>query len=556
MNARKRQATDTLLPLRSAKQPRLTRFHPLGEVSTPTHNEGLSARWMRLGVEMYNLARDTLFHWVDGASNSKTLPTTVAGPSQSHSPSPSIPPRPSAPLPPRRTTRQPIPPQFQQFACPSNASQHPSQRKVSLRDPPRSGPSDAAHPAASSSATQRLPPASRARRKSEPSNVKSNLDPHPQPNGVIAHALPPHTTPPRQQPQINPDLLEFQDMLLRKTYVVRDHILKDRHKARVKEIRKKDQEEMENELFEIRRSKGFTSDRESFRTLLNYQAHLENVSQRPLLPSSPSLVDLHSKPPSPPSHWRHSYPEHGFLQRALEKARASLAEPKPPKPYVPALEQLEADKRRWDERINRRIRPPLPAHLPPEDEKVVNALMSRKGVIAKCAREQVTDQDLLRLRPNKWLNDEIINFYGQLIMDRAESLKENTPVNGRKKPLKVHYFNTFFWSKLQGEGYDKARLAKWTKKIDIFQKDVVLIPINHANSHWTAAAINFRKKRIESHDSMGARHEKVFKYLRSYLDAEHRNKKKKPFDFTGWEDYVMEVRGHCCFYFTSIKLVV
>jgi hypothetical protein len=30
--------------------------------------------------------------------------------------------------------------------------------------------------------------------------------------------------------------------------------------------------------------------------------------------------------------------------------------------------------------------------------------------------------------------------------------------------------------------------------------------------------------------------------LRGYLDAEHRNKKKKPFDFSGWEDYILEVR--------------
>lgn len=31
--------------------------------------------------------------------------------------------------------------------------------------------------------------------------------------------------------------------------------------------------------------------------------------------------------------------------------------------------------------------------------------------------------------------------------------------------------------------------------------------------------------------------------LRAYLDAEHRNKKKKPFDFTGWEDYYPGVRS-------------
>jgi len=118
--------------------------------------------------------------------------------------------------------------------------------------------------------------------------------------------------------------------------------------------------------------------------------------------------------------------------------------------------------------------------------------------------------------------------------------------------LNVFYFNTFFWPKLK-EGYDNG-LARWTKKADIFAKDVILIPVNHGNAHWTSAAINFRRKRIESYDSMGTRRDNVIKTLRGYLDAEHRNKKKKPFDFTGWEDYSIEEpqqeNGYDCGVFT------
>lgn len=32
------------------------------------------------------------------------------------------------------------------------------------------------------------------------------------------------------------------------------------------------------------------------------------------------------------------------------------------------------------------------------------------------------------------------------------------------------------------------------------------------------------------------------KALRKYLDDEHQHKKKKPFDFTGWVDWIDEVR--------------
>ena len=33
--------------------------------------------------------------------------------------------------------------------------------------------------------------------------------------------------------------------------------------------------------------------------------------------------------------------------------------------------------------------------------------------------------------------------------------------------------------------------------------------------------------------------------LRTYLDKEHQDKRKKPFDFTGWTDYVPVVRFQC-----------
>jgi sentrin-specific protease 1 len=150
------------------------------------------------------------------------------------------------------------------------------------------------------------------------------------------------------------------------------------------------------------------------------------------------------------------------------------------------------------------------------------------------ARLQVTDIDLGRLKPGTWLNDEIVNFYGQLILERSDAYPRNKGMkNGARREkhpiLNVHYFNSFFFEKLSQEGYDKARLAKWTKKVqcllltrervphqpfsrqfDLFSKDVALIPINHGNSHWTAAAINFRRRRIESFDSMGARRQEVF----------------------------------------------
>ena len=49
-----------------------------------------------------------------------------------------------------------------------------------------------------------------------------------------------------------------------------------------------------------------------------------------------------------------------------------------------------------------------------------------------------------------------------------------------------------------------------TFQINLFSKDVILIPVNHNNAHWTAAAINFRQKRIESYDTMGIAKSVIF----------------------------------------------
>lgn len=136
------------------------------------------------------------------------------------------------------------------------------------------------------------------------------------------------------------------------------------------------------------------------------------------------------------------------------------------KPFS-AHDRLRQEARKKDEEIERRFRPSYPESLPPGIDRQVDDLLARKGVVSKVAREQVCDKDLSRLLPCQWLNDELINFYGAMILERSEAHKENPGMNGRKRPLNIHYFNTFFWSKLQGEGYERARLAKWTKKVQL-----------------------------------------------------------------------------------------
>lgn len=66
-----------------------------------------------------------------------------------------------------------------------------------------------------------------------------------------------------------------------------------------------------------------------------------------------------------------------------------------------------------------------------------------------------------------WLNDEVINFYLQLICERSKA-NDNWP--------NVYAFNTFFYPKLMQSGH--AALRRWTRKVDIFSYDIILIPVH------------------------------------------------------------------------------
>lgn len=237
-------------------------------------------------------------------------------------------------------------------------------------------------------------------------------------------------------------------------------------------------------------------------------------------------------------------------QRARSALRTSRYESK-------KLAELD---RREKERLKRLRgilgRQSLPSTLGDEYERVVDETLRKRGKIAAIPGAGVEDRDIEKLRPGKWLNDEVINFYMKLIQLRSDlavkkrqELREvkdrvEKSAGSSEKPSEkdvalirqskkwrafwdVHVFNSFFWQKLTSpQGY--ASVSKWTRRVDIFQKDLVLIPINMGGLHWICAAINLRRRRFEVYDSMASSHAKgssLFRTLRHYLAAEYCEKK-------------------------------
>ena len=112
-------------------------------------------------------------------------------------------------------------------------------------------------------------------------------------------------------------------------------------------------------------------------------------------------------------------------------------------------------------------------------------------------------KDIQTLRGLNWLNDEIINFYMSLLCERSKDQTRSLP--------KVYAMTTFFYPKLLKDGYSK--LSLWTKKVNIFSFDLVLVPL-HLGLHWTLAVIDVKVSEVRYYDSMNRQNEECLKALR------------------------------------------
>ena len=162
-----------------------------------------------------------------------------------------------------------------------------------------------------------------------------------------------------------------------------------------------------------------------------------------------------------------------------------------------------------------------------EMHKVILQSLSMKstGIIIEEYGIPISKEDLDTLY--HWLNDEVINFYLNMIMARSKE-NENLP--------NVHAFNTFFYDSFSTGGY--ANVKSRTRKIDLFSKDILFVPINYKdprNEHWALAVIRLKKDSVYGpgvyyYDSLGRENTKVLKDLLNYLESEHMDKKKKLLD--------------------------
>ena len=171
----------------------------------------------------------------------------------------------------------------------------------------------------------------------------------------------------------------------------------------------------------------------------------------------------------------------------------------------------------------------LPDITPAMETEIDAALsVSSTVTLVSAFRTDIKRSDLNTLTGLNWLNDEVINFYMSMIVERSKE-SDRWP--------KVYAFNTYFYPKIMLHGH--ASVARWTQEVDVFSYDLLLVPV-HLGDHWCLAVVDFKRSGVYYYDSMGGDNLECLEALCGYLRMEHLDKKGLPYSTDGLQLVVMK----------------
>lgn len=156
-------------------------------------------------------------------------------------------------------------------------------------------------------------------------------------------------------------------------------------------------------------------------------------------------------------------------------------------------------------------------------------------------------KDIQTLFSKQWLNDEVINFYFQVLQHRS------TFNNGLPR---IFCMNTFFYTNLELHGYE--RVKRWSRRFNYGDLDYILIPV-HLGVHWTLGVIDIKDQCICYFDSLSSSgsSKKFIALIRDYLIKEKHDKLSPSLNnVTAWNEYIpyknipKQENGYDCGVFT------
>lgn len=101
-------------------------------------------------------------------------------------------------------------------------------------------------------------------------------------------------------------------------------------------------------------------------------------------------------------------------------------------------------------------------------------------------KAEVTIADRERLLRDDFLNDNLIALYMRFLQDHLER-------TNKEAAKRIYFFNTYFFATLTNtprgdRGINYGGVEKWTRNVDLFSYDYIVVPINE-NAHWYVAII-------------------------------------------------------------------
>jgi len=119
-------------------------------------------------------------------------------------------------------------------------------------------------------------------------------------------------------------------------------------------------------------------------------------------------------------------------------------------------------------------------------------------------RATVEFDDLRRLDDDEFLNDSLVSLFLRYLEHHMER-------GNNKVWQKMYFFNSYFYDTLTKgangkKGFNYEAVSKWTRNVDLFSRDFVVVPVNE-NFHWFVAIIcnlpYFKRKPKEEGDTDG-----------------------------------------------------
>ena len=124
-------------------------------------------------------------------------------------------------------------------------------------------------------------------------------------------------------------------------------------------------------------------------------------------------------------------------------------------------------------------------------------MVSRFGI-------NLTHLDLDSLNPQQWLNDNVINYYLNLL------------TIGLNKSC--YLFNTFFWLKMSDS---VPSVDSWFCNLNLFAFRFHLIPIHLNGNHWMLICVDTHRSKVTLFDSFLGFHPSVLEKIKEFYNRHH-----------------------------------